>query len=156
MGKLNKEQIAEQYDNAVSDMTLAPYWEKLAKESEELADSLRKLYKVTIVDQAEPYHTAADMFADLDKRIFKVSGVNCEHPIFTREQNIDWRISHDILGHYRAKAGFSWRGEVASFEAQADWYSADAVVALKCEILGQTASRSVNGTFPEQKLVRLA
>ncbi len=151
-----KTDIASAYDSQANDNSLRHHWVTLGQECNTLARSLRKYnYNIVEVNEAEPYASAEDMFADLDKGNFKVSAINCVHPVFTTRTNINWRIVHDILGHYISRGGFSWRGENAAYISQLRFHSASAGIALRTEILGQTASYSVNGHFPIQKLVRV-
>ena len=152
---MSKQTIASAYDSQASDITLRHHWDTLGAECNHLADYLRQTYAIVEVNESEPYATADAMFADLDRGNFKVSAVNCEHPVFTARTNINWRIVHDIVGHYGARAGFSWKGENTAYQHQRQYHSTSAQVALRTEIIGQTASYSVNGKFPSQKLVRV-
>lgn len=125
-------------------------WKQLAEECRKLYE--RRFHAVEIVSESEPYPTASAMFKALDRGdVFKVSGLNCEHPILTREQNIQFRAVHDIGGHWLAKANFSWKGEINAYLKQAELHSPLARRALYTEVIGQTAYRSVFGKFPEQR-----
>lgn len=150
---MDKAAIAHSYDSQPSDPTLQPHWDALANECVRIANILDAQYHISYSHESEPYASAQAMFDDLNNGYFVVSLANCEHPIFTPEENVAWRTVHDILGHYRSGGTFSWIGEQLAWNSQASYHSELAQLALKTEILGQTASYSVNGTFPTQKLV---
>jgi len=150
---MSKQTYAHSYDTQESNPDLAHHWRTLAQECNQLATQLRELYTITEVTIDKPYATSQAMFDALERGEFAVSTTNCVHPVFTPSENVNWRIIHDILGHFSARAGFSWAGEQAAHDSQAHWHSASARIALRTEILGQTASYSINKVFPTQKLV---
>lgn len=127
----------------------------LAQESQQLANVIRGRFIVEEVADPEPYKTAAEMFAAQDLGFFQVSNLFCEHPLWTPEENIAFRITHDWFGHYDAKAPFSWKGELAAYYSQCRVHSRLAQRALFTEVVGQTACFSLTGEFPEQKAILL-
>lgn len=154
MGKLD---IAREYLHAPTyTLEAVPAFKALARECTELAHKLRTIALTIIeVPESEPYPTAKAMFADLDSGNFKVSNLNSVHPQWTIAENIDFRIVHDILGHWMSSKGFNWQGELAAFKSQRRWHSELACQALYTEIVGQTACYSVDRVFPEQKVILL-
>ena len=156
MGKL---EIAQDYLAKPSYMMDAvDAFKALAAESTELVNQhIKNFHNVamTEVPESEPYPTAQAMFDDIEAGQFRVSNLNSIHPQWTQQQNIDFRIAHDILGHYLGRTGFSWEGELAAFKSQRRWYSELAVEALYTEIVGQTACYSVDKVFPAQKVILL-
>lgn len=123
-------------------------WKQLTIECLELCPD----YPVREVAESEPYASATDMFQALERgRVFRVSNLNSQHPIWTPQENILFRVCHDILGHYAARANFSWKGEVTAYLEQSKHHSELAKRALFTEIVGQTAYYSVFKEFPEQK-----
>src|SRR4051812_46621440 len=91
-------------------------WRSLAHWSTEDAAHLRRMYRVTETDNPQPYLNAELMFRDLKSGRLTVSRANSVHPLWTVEQNVDFRICHDVLGHYSASddgmvADFTWDGE---------------------------------------------
>ena len=154
MGKLD---IAKEYLLAPAyTVEAVPAFKALAAESTISARRLRR-YQVTVTEVAnsEPYPSSRLMFEDIKVGLFLVSNLNCEHPQWTAKQNIDFRICHDILGHFMVASGFSWKGELAAYVSQCKWYSPLAVEALFTEIVGQTACYQVNKEFPAQKVILL-
>ncbi len=152
MGKL---EIAKEYLAKPSYMVDAvPAFKALAEECTWMRGLIGPLH-ITEVPESEPYLTAQAMFDDIEAGRFRVSNLNCRHPQWTQQQNIDFRIVHDVIGHCHAKAGFSWKGELAAYKSQSRWHSELAAEALYTEIVGQTAVYSVDKVFPAQKVILL-
>lgn len=151
-----KNQIAQYYESAnrLNANALQAYT-ALAQECSRMAWNLRNNKGLTLAvrvsDESEPYATAKEMFESIDSGLYVVSRANSQHPLWTPEQNVMFRVVHDILGHYNARAGFSWRGEVDAYMAQRGQHSSLAQSALFTEIIGQTAYFSVHKAFPDQK-----
>ena len=155
MGKL---EIAQEYLAAPAySVDAVPAFKALAKECTVLALELHTRGGLTIteVSESEPYPNAKAMFADLDSGKFKVSNLNCRHPQWTAQQNINFRIVHDVVGHWMAASKFTWKGELAAYHGQRRWHSQLACEALYTEIVGQTACYSVDKVFPAQKVILL-
>ena len=139
----------------------AEAWSELAEHSQRAARTLRSIWAIAETDEPEPYADASAMFADLDAGRFTVSRANSEHPIWTVEENVNFRIVHDIAGHYAAHnlghfADFDWIGENhACAEHFADLRSDGyvlAMAALFTECIAQTGSAIHNGAFGPQKI----
>ncbi len=137
-------------------------WHSLAHWSDNDAAQLRTAYAVTVVDEDMSYPTAREMFADLARGQFRVSRANCTHPLWTVEQNINFRICHDILGHYAAHnagetADFSWEGELnaAKYHEKTLPRADRSRDALCTELLGQAAHFLVFGVFLHNKIAFL-
>lgn len=105
--------IAEAYAKApVYDPKAAGYFMELAQDSTRRANVLREQLKIEVVDNPEPYANAQEMADDIhNKKHFYVSRANSQHPIWTVEQNVDFRIVHDVLGHAVSGGDFGWQGE---------------------------------------------
>lgn len=153
MGKLT---IANEYINSPAYMVDAvPAFKALAEECEWILKWESGRLEIREVAESEPYLTAEEMFKDIEAGRFKVSNLNCLHPQWSAQQNINFRIVHDVYGHYHAKRGFNWKGELAAYKMQAGYHSQLACEALFTEIVGQTACYSVNKEFPAQKVILL-
>lgn len=147
--------IGQRYlDAPIIDVRAVDYWKQLAVESERQAEKLYQQYQITLVT-GQPYVNADAMFTDLDDGRFKVSVDNCDHPVWTLQQNVCFRIVHDILGHYPTRQPFSLVGEICAYYAQSRLVSPTARVALFTEIVGQTFAYHALGRFAEQKAVIL-
>ncbi len=161
----NKRAIAEEYfavavvANGSHPYAVLRAYHKLAEECKELARQVRETYDVTEVANGEPYENACDMFVALNAGQFEVSNLFCEHPIWTPEENVNFRITHDVYGHFGSSgtnlAPFSWEGEQNAYLSQCIYHSRLAQEALFTEVIGQTACFSLTREFPEQKAILL-
>lgn len=156
---MDKLEIAQDYLAKPSYMVDAvPAFKALADESTAIVKRIGQLVgrlQVFEVAESEPYPSADDMFRAIDRGTFRVSNLNCHHPQWTEKENIDFRIAHDVLGHYLGRTGFTWKGELAAYKSQRRWYSELAAEALYTKIVGQTACYSVDKVFPDQKVILL-
>lgn len=92
------------------------------------------------------------MLSDIANGRLLVSEANCEHPLWDRDENIRFRVVHDIIGHASTGAGFDFAGEFKAYE-QHDAITKDprARRALFTEAVGQVAYALDNDGFGEQK-----
>ncbi len=88
----------------------------------------------------QPYANSAEMRADVIGRrhLYVFEGGN-PHPCRTPLEVYRGRAVHDVLGHAWPNNNFSPAGELAAFRAHAPRYGWDALAALACDNLGQTA-----------------
>lgn len=149
-----KEEIAQAYSKMpVFDEKAVPAWQALAAESRVQADAIRQQIKVEVVDDPEPYHTAQEMAQDIHQnKRFKVSRANSHHPVWTVEDNLNFRIVHDVLGHGQSGGDFSWRGENLACGVHFPLVSPLAREALFTDCIGQTAYYSYYRGFGPQKV----
>lgn len=144
--------IAEAYANAPTNQPEAQRaWQELAEDSKRRADEIRGRLNVSVTDESEPYATPQHMFDDINRGNFTVSRAHSEHPLWTPEQNVDFRIVHDVLGHHTTGADFSWGGENKACAAHSPLLSKPAQAALFSECIGQTAYANQYGGFGPQK-----
>ena len=133
-------------------------WSSLIVESTAHAKTIRESLRIKIdYVEFEPYTSARAMCVDLDGDVMKVSTLNLEHPIWTPNQNLEFRIAHDVMGHWGMGAGecnpFSFVGEMAAYVRQsASLLSPAACDALFTEVVGQAAVRGATGKFPSQRI----
>lgn len=134
------------------DEKAVPAWKALAAESRIQADAIRKQITVEVVDDPEPYTSAQQMCEDVHKnKHFSVSRANSEHPIWSVEDNINFRIVHDVLGHCQSGGDFSWRGENLACGVHFPLVSPLAREALFTECIGQQAYyRTFHGFGPQK------
>ena len=149
-----KEDIAKAYSAMPPfDEKAVPAWKALAAESKVQADAIRQQIKVDVSDEPEPYRTAAEMCEDVHKnKHFIVSRANSDHAIWSVEDNINFRIVHDVLGHCQSGGDFSWRGENLACGVHFPLVSPLAREALFTECIGQVAYRSFYKGFGPQKI----
>lgn len=142
------EPIARAYAEApVYDPKAAGAWMELAHDSDYRAQVLRNQLKIEVVDSPEPYASAKEMCDDVHKnRHFLVSRANSDHPLWTEEQNINFRIVHDILGHCVSGGDFGWEGENKACAAHFPLLSPNAQHALFTECFApETLIRTSKG-----------
>lgn len=135
------------------DPKAVPAWKALAAESKIQADAIRRQIKVEVVDDPEPYPNAQAMCEDVHKnKHFYVSRANSEHPLWSQEDNINFRIVHDVLGHCQSGGDFTWHGENLACGTHFPLVSPLAREALMTECLGQTGYANVYHGFGPQKV----
>jgi hypothetical protein len=107
------------------------------------------------VDDDTPYRDFAAMRAAWDRgRWLEVSDLWHDHPVFTREDNLRFRVWHDTA-HLVEDLGFSDENEVELFVRQARGIGDRQVIdALFCESVYQLAYCRVNGGYPDRQVVR--
>jgi hypothetical protein len=148
------DEIAQAYANMPDfDEKAVPAWRALAAESKIQAEAIRRQVEVEIVDDPEPYDSVKEMCEDVHKnRHFAVSRANSEHPIWTEDDNINFRIVHDVLGHCQSGGTFSWVGENQACSAHMPLVSPLAREALFVESIAQTAYFKHYKGFGNQKV----
>lgn len=90
---------------------------------------------------------------ELGRGSLSVSDLHHDHPVFTREDNLRFRIWHDTA-HVQQRLGFSVDDEVALFWIQAQELDRRSVDALFCESIYQLAAWVVLGEYPDEQFVR--
>jgi hypothetical protein len=153
----NLEEIAKAYASApVYDPKAAPAWKALADDSSRRAAVIREQLQVEVTPEPEPYQTPQEMCEDVHKnRHFFVSSANSQHPMWSVQQNIDFRIVHDVLGHCVSGGDFGWQGENQACRAHFPLLTPEAQKALFTECIGQTAAAAYFRSFMPQKVVYL-
>jgi hypothetical protein len=133
--------IAEAYAKApVYDPKAAAAFKALADDSTRRAEVLRNQLHIEETNDPEPYVNAQDQADDIHKRQhYTVSTANCDHPIWTPEQNVNFRIVHDVLGHGVSGGDFGWEGENKACAAHFPLLSTEAQKALFSECIAQSA-----------------
>src|SRR5580698_9859990 len=122
-------------------------WDRLGFESRTLANAIRDIIRVEEIAEAEPYPNSDSMCYSISDGLLYVSNLNCDHPLWTVGENIDFRIVHDVLGHYPAWAAFDWDGEIRACLNHARHLSELAQRALFTECIAQVAYKCVYGEF---------
>lgn len=135
------EAIAKAYrEMPVHDEKAVAAWKALAAESKVQADAIRNQISVEVVDDPEPYADAKEMCEDIHKnRQFKVSRANSDHPVWTEDDNVNFRIVHDVIGHCQSGGNFSWVGTNLAVAHHMPLLTPLAREALFTEAIGQAA-----------------
>lgn len=150
----NIEDVAAGYDALPTyDPKAESAWKALADESKGHADFIRQHLNVSETDNPEPYDNSEQMINDIrNNRNFVVSTANSEHPIWTPEENVNFRIVHDVFGHAATDGDFGWHGENDACSTHFGLSSPEARKALATECLGQTGYAINRGNFTDQKV----
>ena len=130
-----------------------------------LADHISKMFKriqrgqqgvEVVFVPGQPYADAEQLKREVAAtgKLYISTDYN-EHPIFTPEQNLEFRAVHDHIVHIGRDVDFSMRGEIAAYNAHARLAPPDAMPALFTEIVGQAAPSALYGVFEEQKIALL-
>lgn len=138
-------------------------WRRLARYCSGRAEYLKqRRVAVTLVEAQNPYASNEAMLDDIDAGLLTVSTANAEHPLWSPEEQIAFRIVHDVDGHYGALVAcrpfdFSYYGEYHAYLMQGammpvDW---NAHLALYTEVVGQAAHYLHYGSFGIQKVAFL-
>lgn len=146
--------VAKQYDAApVMDPEAVPAWRDLMAHVRQDVE-LNILPKLNVEEvHGQPYANAAEMNADIANGHLKVSVDNSEHPVWTPQENILFRIWHDYRQHFENGADFSLEGEWKAFKRAEEGMPAAARDALHVEIYGQAAAATAHsGEFQVQKI----
>ncbi len=149
--------IAEAYAKApVYDPKAAAAFKALADDSTRRADVLRKQLHIEEVHDPQPYPHARAMMDDIHKRQhYVVSKANTEHPIWTPEQHVAYRIAHDVLGHAVSGGDYTWEGENKATAAHMPLLSKEAQKALFTEAIGRAAYDAHYRSLGPQKIAAL-
>lgn len=148
--------IASRYHLApITEVGADTAWALLRDDSLNRAAQIRQRLQVIESGEAEPYANAAEMFADMSAGRLAISRANSEHPLWTVEENVAFRLVHDALGHGLSRGGFDWEGENQACAIHARLLPPLARRALFTECIAQTAYAIFCGEFAVQKAVFL-
>lgn len=144
--------ILEQYRNApkISTHALPSYHALRGTIDRDYMHVLSQGIIVLFVD-CQPYRDETEMFKDLDRHVLKVSTQFNNHPFFTPEENLRFRVIHDYH-HYKSQNGFDLMGEYRTYLEHALTLPLEAIPALFSEVVIQAAYFTEYGEFPEQKV----
>lgn len=162
VGPSAQARLAVDYANLpVFDRDALPAWDAMREETWRQLDAMMAVGLDVLVDDADPYGGAAEMFDDvrINRRI-RVLGTHATggHPYWSDDDNDAFRAVHDVRGHFRAGRGFDRHGEEAAYRLHSLEYSPLARRALATETRGQNAAlvASADGdTFDVQRIAIL-
>ncbi len=149
--------VAKAYDaRPVLESDAVPSWTAAMTFTEKMFKQIQSRVRVEFVDE-DPYQSYEQMNEEVKKTgVLKVwKGESDKHPVWTPEQNWKFRAVHDHLSHIAGGHRFTLKGELASYNRHVKTYPKAAWMCLFVEIVGQTSSVTVNGTFPVQKVTKL-
>jgi hypothetical protein len=148
------QEIAQAYQEApIYDPNAAPAWRELAQDSLRRAKLLQTQIHIEVVDEPEPYPSVQDMSDDVRKNAHLfVSRAHADHPVWSVDESVAFRIVHDVLGHVAAGSDFGWQGENQACAAHLPLLSPLAQKALFTECIGATAYGAYFRTYSPQKI----
>lgn len=136
--------------NRPATLAISSAWRELASVNQRLALWVKQRVAVDYTAGDSPYEDAAAMFTDIGRGRVVISRANNDHPLWTPEQNMEFRLVHDVIGHFGSKGGFDFTGERAACRAHAKHLNSAAREALYTECIGQTAAAIEFGGYLEQ------
>ncbi len=147
-------QIAEAYSKApVYDPKAASAWKELAQDSVARHKVLAEHLTIKVVPEGEPYASAKEMADDIHKnQNFLVSNAHCDHPVWSVDENVSFRVVHDVMGHAVSGGDFGWLGENLACAAHFPLLSETAQQALFVECIMQTGYAAYYRSFGPQKV----
>lgn len=155
-------QFSDKIENIATAYAKADHWDTdaaaaykaLADDSIHRAEVLKRQLHIEIVDNPHPYETLDDMIKDIhDNRHFEVTRANPEHPIWSVDQMIAFRIVHSIMGHVVSGGGWDWQGENLATAAHMPMLKPIAQLALFTESIAKTAYQTYYPTQLAEKVV---
>jgi hypothetical protein len=149
--------IAKAYAKApVYDPKAASAWKELADDSTRRAEAIANQVRVDFTPDPYPYEDVNEMQDDLrNKKRITVSEANLDHPVWSRDQALAYRLVHDVLGHAQVGGDWGWHGENGATAAHMPLVSPEAQKALFTEAIGQAAHNHFYRGIGPQKIVFL-
>lgn len=139
-------------DMPVLDLQAAVLWAELGELCVRQAEMLGARYQIIRLDDRDPYATAAEMYADIDRGVYKVTSLHSHHPVWDVDTNVAFRVVHDLTGHATSRSDFSLKGEVLAYQNQCAQTPEYLWPVLFTEIVAQSAYANVHHLFGEQKV----
>lgn len=135
------------------DEKAVPAWKALAAESKVQADAIRKQINVEETDDPDPYPNMEAMQHDIHhNKHLLVSRSNAEHPIWTQEDAVNFRIVQDVLGHAQSGGGYDWHGKNLAAAYHMPLVSPEAREALFTETIGRPAYEQTHHGYAPKKV----
>lgn len=149
--------IAEAYAKSkVWEADAAAAFKALADDSVRRAETLKRQLHIEVTNDPTPYKSLGEMVDDIHKnKHFEVSRANAEHPIWSTDQVIAFRIVHDIMGHAVSGGGFDWDGENLATASHMAMLDPIAQQALFTQTIANTAYQTYYHSYQDQKIVLL-
>lgn len=141
------EVVAQAYAEApVYDPKAVSAWKELSDDSKRRAEAIAKEIEIEMVVDPAPYRSIDEMIADVrDKSKIKISTASTEHPLWSSEEVLNFRLVHNVIGHCTAGGDWGWRGENLATAAHMSVLDPIAQKALFTETIGRSAFTSYYG-----------
>lgn len=150
-------QIAKAYADApVYDPKAAGAWKELAQDSQSRAQQIAQQIRVEVTNDPHPYKDVNEMVEDVTKnKHVYLTKANADHPLWSLDQMLAYRLVHDVLGHAQAGGDWGWHGENRATAAHMPLLSPSAQKALFTEAIGQSAHNNFYRNLGPQKITFL-
>jgi len=152
------ESIAQAYAKAPAyDPAAVGAWHELANDCASRADALKQQLRVEYTHDPTPYSSPQDLWKDVEhkKRIQVSTAGSDNHPVWSPDQVLNYRLVHDVLGHAAAGGDFGWTGENLATAAHMPYLSPSAQAALFTEAIGNSAHKTYHRGWGPPKIVFL-
>ncbi len=130
------------------DAPFAFSWQALMAHSREVYAAVRSLLTIEFSTRTV-YLGPEDIIADVERGRLEINTEHCDHPLWTQEENLIFRVVHDLLPHVLYLRPFSLEGEVLAFHDHVRRAPPEARLALFTEIFGYAAIRYSTGVYPD-------
>ena len=139
--------IAMAYAEApVYDPKAVSAWKELADDSEKRAEQIAKEIQIELVNDPVPYLSIDDMIEDVrDKSKILISTAATEHPLWSSDEVLAFRLVHNVIGHCAGGGDWGWKGENLATAAHMSVLDPIAQKALFTETIGQSAFTAYYG-----------
>lgn len=148
------EEVAKEYAKApVYEPKAAIAFHELGRDAEKRAETLGHHLDIRVTNNPEPYEHAEKMCEDIRKRRkLEVSAAGIDHPIWSKQQALAFRIAFDVLGYCASGGDWGWEGTNQAFAAYVHLIPEEAQKALFTQVIGQTAYVSFYRAYGPQKI----
>ena len=151
--------VAEQYDKLPAMQEDQKWrWDKLKEHIDKMYKQIQSRVKIEYVG-GQPYDDAEEMVKKVkDTGTMQISKDFNNHPVFSEEENLQFRAVHDYIVHImNADKGidFSRKGEIKAYNLHRKLAPKEAWPALFSEVAAQACYANSRGEFPDQKVAIL-
>lgn len=148
------EPIAEAYAQAPTyNPKAAIAFKHLGDTSIRRAEVIGAQIQVETTNDPEPYANVQEMIEDVHKKKhLYVSKARIEHPVWSIQQALAFRIVHDVMGHVASGGDFSWQGQNLACAAHFPLLAPPEQHALFSECVAQSAYANHYRSFGPQKV----
>lgn len=123
-------------------------WDALRDSVAEVFEVARGLVDIRFVP-FESYTSPADIVADLQRGRLEISTLHCVHPVWSVEENCQFRVAHDLIAHVYAARPFTLLGEYQAFHDHLRVTPTAAWQALFTEVCVYASMRYHGTGYPE-------
>lgn len=128
-------------------------WKDLGDDSLKRADMVGRYLDIEVVNDPEPYPEFDDLTKDVKKRRkLKVTNQMLDHPIWSGDQVLAFRIAFDVLGHVASNGDFTWGGQNLAVAEYMPNLSEIAQSALFGEVIARAAYTTLYRGFAPHKI----